>query len=89
MGEKKSVAKCLGNDTAESHTVVWINGKYTPFPKPGPLNTFRPTVNRKDGKIWSEQPFWLWNSNNFLQMKLTWAFQQSLAYDLAETKEMV
>lgn len=87
--EKAAMVKCLGNDTTEFHMVMWINGKYTPFPKLGPPNTFRPTVNWKDIKIWSEQFLWLRNCNNFLQVYLSLAFQQSWAYDLAEAKEMV
>lgn len=41
--KKAAVVRCLGNDTTELCMVMWITGKYAPFPKLGPLNTFRPS----------------------------------------------
>lgn len=43
---EKGVVQCLGNDT----TYV-INGKYAPFPKLGPLCTFRPAVHWRDKNL--------------------------------------
>lgn len=48
---KKAVVRCLGNDTREFHKIMRIKGKCAPFPKRGPLDTFRPTVHWKDIKI--------------------------------------